>query len=310
MGCTTSTDEGVKIPGDVDLDFENPEVGDDDERKIHELVAEALTDGPQHLEILRDYTGCEEPIRSALNDPGPKTEGAAWKAVSKAVEKLYGFYKFALELEKVWPQVLDSVCQEDTVRGIKTHLALTKKLAEIFDFVFHFDEAKMVNPAIQNDFSYYRRVLSRMKNADKDKKSEILVDEELANKMSFFFAYPTPMMKVLIDATTDLDKNANQRLILGLSLITNLCHKSLAADDGTKEKKTMLFLCAMTGCIILVDHLHDEGAFHKKSPIRIRSCITTLKNATGTDFLLNSLRFTTLHLNDEQTMTAITKLLN
>jgi len=168
----------------------------------------------------------------------------------------------------------------------------------------------MVNPAIQNDFSYYRRVLSRMKNADKDKKSEILVDEELANKMSFFFAYPTPMMKVLIDATTDLDKNANQRLILGLSLITNLCHKSLAADDGTKEKKTMLFLCAMTGCIILVDHLHDEGAFHKKSPIRIRSCITTLKNAPGTDFLLNSLRFTTLHLNDEQTMTAITKLLN
>jgi len=310
MGCANSADEGVKIPGDVDLDFENPEVGDDEERKIHELVAEALNDGPQHLEILHDYTGCEEPIRSALNDPGPKTEGAAWKAVSKAVEKLYGFYKFALELEKVWPQVLDSVCQEDTARGIKTHLALTKKLAEIFDFVFNFDEAKMVNPAIQNDFSYYRRVLSRMKNADKDKKSEILVDEELANKMSFFFAYPTPMMKVLIDATTDFDKNAKQRLIYGLSLITNLCHKALSNDDGTKEKKTMLFLCAMTGCIILVDHLHDEGAFHKKSPIRIRSCITTLKNSTGTDFLLNSLRFTTLHLNDEQTMSAITKLLN
>jgi len=169
----------------------------------------------------------------------------------------------------------------------------------------------MVNPAIQNDFSYYRRVLSRMKNADKEKKSEILVDEELANKMSFFFAYPTPMMKVLIDATTDFDKNAKQRLILGLSLITNLCQKALTTDDGSKEKRTMLYLCAMTGCIILVDHLHDEGAFHKKSTIRIRSCITALKNATvSTDFLLNSLRFTTLHLNDETTMSAITKLLN
>jgi len=119
------------------------------------------------------------------------------------------------------------------------------------------------------------------------------------------------MMKVLIDATTDFDKNAKQRLILGLSLITNLCQKALTTDDGSKEKRTMLYLCAMTGCIILVDHLHDEGAFHKKSTIRIRSCITALKNATvSTDFLLNSLRFTTLHLNDETTMSAITKLLN
>jgi hypothetical protein len=61
-------------------------------------------------------------------------------------------------------------------------------------------EAKMMNPAIQNDFSYYRRVLGRMK----DKKQKMKVDEELANKMSFFFAYPTPMMKVMIDSTTSL----------------------------------------------------------------------------------------------------------
>jgi hypothetical protein len=303
--CCSGSAEVYKVPNDLDLNFEDPEVMDDEERKIFDVVHETLMEGPQHLEILHDYAGCEEPIRSALNDPGPKTEGVAWKAVSKAVEKLHGFYKFAQELEKIWPQVLDSICQDDTVRGIQTHLALTKKLAEIFDFVFHFDEAKMVNPAIQNDFSYYRRVLSRMKNT---KGSEIIVDEELANKMSFFFAYPTPMMKVLIDATTDFDKNAKERLILGLSLITNLCYKSLS-NGIAQEKTAMLFLCAMTGCIILVDHLHDEGAFHKKSPIRIRNCISTLKETAGTDYLLNSLRFTTLHLNDAQTMSSITKLL-
>lgn len=32
----------------------------------------------------------------------------------------------------------------------------------------------------------------------------------------------------------------------------------------------MLLLCAMTGCIILVDHLRDEGAFDKKSPLNVR----------------------------------------
>lgn len=79
----------------------------------------------------------------------------------------------------------------------------------------------------------------------------------------------------------------------------------------------------MTGCIILVDHLRDEGAFDKKSPIQvrfnfpaheltllqIRQAIALLKQPNNTDFLVNSLRFTTLHLNDEQTMPAITKLL-
>jgi hypothetical protein len=28
---------------------------------------------------------------------------------------------------------------------------------------------------------------------------------------------------------------------------------------------------AMTGAIILYDHLHPQGAFHKKSPINVRA---------------------------------------
>ena len=42
---------------------------------------------------------------------------------------------------------------------------------------------------------------------DEEEKEEdhIKVDEELANKISLFFAYPTPMMKVLIDTTTVSD---------------------------------------------------------------------------------------------------------
>jgi len=308
MGCATSNEPTV--PG-FDLDFQSPEVRDEEERKVHELVAEALKDCPSHLDALHEYTGCEEPIRKALNDPGQKTELAAWKAVSQAVDKLYGFYQFSLMLEKVWPQTLDTVCQDDSTNGIQSNMALVKQLANIFDFVFHFDQAKMVNPAIQNDFSYYRRVLTRMKNADKEKAKDIKVDEEVANKMSFFFAYPTPMMKVLIDATTDFDSNAKTRIVGGLSLIANLCLKSLTSGGDGDEGQAMLYLCAMTGCIILVDHLLEDGAFNNKSPIRIKSAIMTLKNNTlSTDFLLNSLRFTTLHLNDEQTMPAITKMLS
>lgn len=142
--------------------------------------------------------------------------------MSAAVDKLYEFYAFSLHLEKTWPLVLEQVCQNVPVDGVRENLCITTQIAHIFSFVFHFDgmpyrdsllsrlfevapflirlEAKMMNPAIQNDFSYYRRVLGRMK----DKKQKMKVDEELANKMSFFFAYPTPMMKVMIDSTTSL----------------------------------------------------------------------------------------------------------
>jgi len=310
MGCAASTEKNFVPAFDLILDGKT-EPSDEDERKILDLVTDALKDSKSHLESLVEYNnvGAEEPIRKALNDPSPKTEMAAWKAVCKNVEKLHGFYLFALALENVWPKILNAVCQDDPVASVQTHLALTEQLAHIFDFTFRFDQGKMVTPGLQNDFSYFRRVLTRMKNADKDFVKDVKVDEELANKMSFFFAYPTPMMKVLIDATTSLGSTSHS-LVGGLSLIANLSLKALSDNPEMEEEKTNLYLSAMTGCIILVDHLLDEGAFHNKSPIRIKSAVMALKTTLSTDSLVNSLRFTTLHLNDPQTMPAITKLLS
>lgn len=81
-------------------------------------------------------------------------------------------------LDQLWPQMLLSLCQQpDPVKAVGDRLATTKQLAMIFDFVFHFDEAKMINPAIQNDFSYYRRVLGRMK--DKKQKMKVCTTQKL-----------------------------------------------------------------------------------------------------------------------------------
>jgi len=294
------------VPPEIVFDFNAMECSNEEEKAISSQIAESLGDGDLLLETLKNYGGCEEAIRKALNDPGAKSEQAAWKEVTQSVDKLYDFYQYALAMEKAWPRLLDAVCKDNPINGVKQNLALTKQIAQIFDFVFHFDEKKMINPAIQNDFSYYRRVLGRMR----DKTIKLKVDEELANKMSFFFAYPTPMMKVLIDATTEYDPAAKPRLVGGLATLANLSLSNIQADH-LDDSKTMLLLCCMTGCIILVDHLREEGAFDKKSPIRIRQAIQLLKIGTShnTDFLINSLRFTTLHLNEEGTMPQITKLL-
>jgi len=300
-------DKKPKVPA-LQIDFATNPSGD--EEKLHSTVKDQiLNQTPELLGMITKYGGCEDVIRKALNEPGA-AETAAWEAVSAAVDKLYEFYAFSLHLEKTWPLVLDQVCKfPDAVQGVRDNLSITTQIAHIFSFVFHFDEAKMMNPAIQNDFSYYRRVLGRMK----DKKQKMKVDEELANKMSFFFAYPTPMMKVMIDSTTQLDRAERPRIIGGLSMVANVCLNNIGTNAATLGgDNIMLLLCAMTGCIILVDHLREEGAFDKKSPLNIKNAISQLKSGTNpqpTDFLLNSLRFTTIHLNSEHTMPAITKLL-
>ena len=229
---------------------------------------------------------CRNNLKSqALTEPNPESEQAAWKAVEKSVDQLYKFYKFATSLQEILPELLKTVCgtgPESAEESVQGSQALCKQLAQIFDFAFHFDDLKMVNPAIQNDFSYFRRVYIRMRNAaekDKKKKSKTKVNEEVANKMwvlndtlkclpwrSFHFAYPTPVMKALIDTVTQTPGSTS--FVHGLSVVANVCCSMVENNqvEGTADK--MLLLCGMTGCIIFVDHLEPLGVFQKKSPIR------------------------------------------
>merc|ERR1712232_894449 len=80
--------------------------------------------------------------------------------------------------------------------------ALAKQCAELLSFVLKFDDLKMNNPAIQNDFSYYRRTLSRMKMKDPASDDSAVVNNEEANRMSLFYASPTPMLKRFSETTT------------------------------------------------------------------------------------------------------------
>ena len=106
--------------------------------------------------------------------------------------------------EKVVPKILGQLCSGNLspTQHLETQQALVKQLAEILEFVLKFDEHKMKTPAIQNDFSYYRRTLTRaslarQENAEKD----LVVGNELANRMSLFYAHATPMLRVLSHAT-------------------------------------------------------------------------------------------------------------
>lgn len=287
------------------IDFENAQPSDN-ERELYNSVGEVMSKAPAILDRLLKYKGCEEFIKKAITLPGPETEEAAWEAVLPAVDQLQQFYDFSLELERVFPSLLVTLCKDDPKSHLSAMQALAKQLADVFDFVLRFDDAKMVNPAIQNDFSYYRRTLNRMKLSKKD--TNIKVRDELANRMSLFFAYPTPMMKVLSETTAKflISKDntvPKDNVTSALATLANVCHSMVENHKFRSDDLNMLSLRAMVGSIILYDHVSEQGSFVKRSPINIKGCIQILKSYTAgsTDGLLNALRFTTIHLNDPET---------
>jgi len=312
MGKIIGALAGGREPEEIFLDFEKCQPSNE-EKDIHATVAAVLNKGPAILERLFKYEGCEEYIRKAITQPGPDTEKSAWDAVLPAVDQLQEFYDFSLELESCFPKLVVALCKNDPKDSLANQQALAKQLADVFDFVLRFDDSKLVNPAIQNDFSYYRRTLNRMKLSKKD--VNIKIRDDLANRMSLFFAYPTPMMNVLSETTVKFLSSDStvprENVTVALATMANVCHDMVAQKRFESDNTNMFCLRAMTGAIILYDHLHAQGAFAKKSAINIKGCITVLKSySTATDGLLNALRFTTIHLNDPDTPNAIKQLLN
>lgn len=290
---------------------------------MFDVVHSVLDVAPQILQELQGYPGAGEEIRQAISNAlNEELQEVAWRAVVPLVGKLKTFYEFALELEAVLPQLLYALCSgpETPIEHLERQQALAKQFAEILHFTLKFDDLKMTNPAIQNDFSYYRRTLSRRKMANADDDNEgVQVTNEMANRMSLFYAYPTPLLKILSDATSKF-VTENKSLPIEnttdcLSTLANLCRTMIENPDFSARvanQETYLFcLRVMVGLIILYDHVHPVGAFAKTSNIDIKASIKVLKDQPqGTvDGLLNALRYSTKHLNDETTPKTIRGLL-
>src|SRR5271154_4483558 len=65
--------------------------------------------------------------------------------------------------EQALPHVLWELCSGPLppIEALQCRQALAKQFAHILDFTLRFDEMKMCTPAVQNDFSYYRRTMNR-----------------------------------------------------------------------------------------------------------------------------------------------------
>uniref|UniRef100_A0A8B9C5Q0 CYRIA/CYRIB Rac1 binding domain-containing protein n=1 Tax=Anser brachyrhynchus TaxID=132585 RepID=A0A8B9C5Q0_9AVES len=309
---------GFSPPGRCPADAQPTEA----ETAVWNQVNAVLEEAQGVLAELQSYTGAGQEIREAIQNPGDlRLQERAWSAVCPLVAKLKRFYEFSLRLENALRSLLEALTSPPyaPTQHLEREQALAKQFAEILHFTLSFDELKMTNPAIQNDFSYYRRTISRnrINNLQLDAESE--VNNEMANRMSLFYAEATPMLKTLSNATTKF-VSENKTLPIEdttdcLSTMACVCRVMLETPEYRSRftnTETLLFcMRVMVGVIILYDHVHPVGAFAKTSKIDMKGCIKVLKDqpSTSTEGLLNALRYTTRHLNDDTTSKQVRALL-
>uniref|UniRef100_A0AAQ4RTW4 CYRIA/CYRIB Rac1 binding domain-containing protein n=1 Tax=Gasterosteus aculeatus aculeatus TaxID=481459 RepID=A0AAQ4RTW4_GASAC len=169
--------------------------------------------------------------------------------------------------------------------------ALARQFAHILHFTLRFDELKVCSPisypceqrAGQSDVSVLRQ-----RHAD----AEDAQRRHVKN------------VDVPIENTTDC-----------LSTMASVCKVMLETPEYRSRfasEETVLFcLRVMVGVIILYDHVHPAGAFVKTCNIDMKGCIRVLKEQppSSVEGLLNALRYTTKHLNDEATSKQIKNML-
>ncbi|KAK3515377.1 hypothetical protein QTP70_018730, partial [Hemibagrus guttatus] len=304
------------------LDFENAQPTDA-ERETWKQVDGVLMDARAILDELQAYNGAGKEIREAIQNPNDEAlQDQAWAAVVPLVGKLKKFYEFSQRLEAALHSLLRALTNEtysDATQHLEREQALAKQFAEILHFTLRFDELKMTNPAIQNDFSYYRRTLNRMRINNVPAEGENEVNNELANRISLFYADATPMLKTLSDGTTKfVSENKNlpiENTTDVLSTMASVCKVMLETPEYrsrfSSEATVSFCLRVMVGVIILYDYVHPVGAFAKSSKIDMKGCIKVLREQppNSVEGLLNALRYTTKHLNDESTAKTIRSML-
>lgn len=225
--------------------------------------------------------------------------------------------------------LLNVLCKDGgTTKDLDRNPGLTKLFAEILDFVFEFDNLKIQNPTLQNDFSFYRRALQRgrtevsasssIKKEQQQSDLRLAVNEDdLANRISLFIAYPTPMLKCVIETTTKYVQS-NQRVKCTsewLASIWAACYQTLNTNYKKSNNRSVDTFClkVMVVSIILYDHIDPNGAYMKHSPINVKSSLKTIQTVnqtnrqdqSSTSNLICALRYNSKHLNDESTPKAI-----
>ena len=247
---------------------------------------------------------------------GEGVEMECWKAVCVSVRQLAGFYGCSVSLSAAFSDNLRILCSSNNPnsnsvssnpasldisnaasdypeeemmiwKNMEVNQEACYELANILSFAMHFDEVKMRLPALQNDFSYYRRTLGRIKlhsaannnnsstlndNTERDGMRRRMMEmapvaEEETNHISLFISSPTPMLATLISTVTSSPSvRRNQRIPAEmickcLNVLAEVCHRAIVRNAFVRNEMVSVCLRVVVASLVLIDHCDPIGVF-------------------------------------------------
>ena len=114
-----------------------------------------------------------------------------------------------------------------------THQALLREFALILDFLLTFDQKKMMEPQIQNDFSFYKRTMSKQNEAYLSDLDWNAVSQEKAGFVSMFLAQSIVMMKEVAQNIGN-----NKRCLKVMAIFCNTCLDLLKENKFGKDAES------------------------------------------------------------------------
>jgi len=268
------------------LDFDNTKPAD----SSGEIdVAGLLERTRAALDEIQNYKSCQGAIKKAIEAPKDaqiNTDAAV--ALKDNILAIKSWYDLAEDMAAVLPQIAAKISEKGAVTEDPE---LTVALGQLVAFMYRFDQAKLYESGIQNDFSGYRRVMNKCSGI------ELPLDESAASVVSMFVAQPGPFAHRLGTAFKDVPDKS--RLV-----VAELCNASCGAIDRSKGKAVLpeptvdLYRHVMVGCIILYDRGSNGGAF-SSAQIAILKCCTAAKKRGGVDTakLCSALKYSTVTFN-------------
>ncbi|RKP38601.1 hypothetical protein BJ085DRAFT_35034 [Dimargaris cristalligena] len=294
--------------GDFLMDLQAP-LDSNGDHPNYATAVQTIRNAAVLIQKLRSYPPCTDAIRMAISNPTPDNENSAWMQLTPSVGVLRQFFECSVELEKIIPDLIHPLCSDESLSvtsSFTKHGRLVRMLASILNISMDFDELKMSNPSIQNDFSFYRRTLHRLKQTSNPTLLDSIVPDDITNQMSLFYAYPNPMLRMVTDSLTSyVNKNeSNANLVCeGLACLSAVCYNSLTRSGGQTGERALFSLRVIVASTILYDHLLPDGVFQRNSSINVPSVIQVIEKNPNThsENLMNALRYSTKNLNQEST---------
>ncbi|ELP85147.1 hypothetical protein EIN_081790 [Entamoeba invadens IP1] len=282
----------------VNIDFNAQPSGE--ESDLHKKLVEVTSKTADILDKISNYKAKEAEIRCAIATPSAETEEAAWRAIIPQVQLINSFFEFSRSMKTQFSEAMSVVSRTNGTLSVTNLQATTVQIMELIDFAIQFDNKKLMNPGLQNDFSYYRRSVGKMKQKHRE---DVVLRDDVTNQISMFFAFAAPMVLCLSETATESVKGGTnlENFASFLSVVASSCCGSamVKGQDAVKN------LRIMTGCILLYDTVVPTGVFNTKGKFNILDCVRALKgfetNRDEVDLLVNALKFSTKHFNDSDT---------